>query len=291
MKKLLSMSGGGTKIAGIIGAVRRILRDNNFSTIVGVSAGAIMTPLVAAEQLGFNGIETAKSFVLKDLKPESFLSYNPKGRFFPLSFKALRQLLTGAQGLATMQPLADRLSLTLTPIWDSLQVGPDMYAAAVDIHTGERVIQHLNPMSLDQAINAIVASASIPVFTVPIGNLLDGGIRDHSAAKPLILGHDEVHSVFTRPQEGPKFLPLEKPDMVRILMRTIDIMSAEISLSDESSERSACDVLGMPYTAYYMPQIMQSVYDTDPYRLMALEASAYTMADKTIVAKNNTIKL
>lgn len=282
MKKLLSMSGGGTKIAGLLGAVEVICPEHKFDTIVGVSAGAIMTPLVAAEQLGFNGLGTARSFVLEGMNATSFLGDDLHGKLFPLSLKALWRLLTGAPGMTDMSPLADKLHLALEPIWGYLQKGPKMYAAAIDIHSGERSIRLLNQLPLEGAIQAIIASASIPVFTVPVEDHVDGGIRDHSAAAHLIPGHTEVFSVFTRPSEGVVFRAIEKPNAVKILMRTIDIMAAEISVSDEQTERAICKDSDIIYKAFHMPSVMESVYDTDQDRLQLLYALAKIYAKQSL---------
>lgn len=90
-------------------------------------------------------------------------------------------------------------------------------------------------------------------------------------------GISRLISIYTRP-ESPSLPYWENGNVIRSLMRTIDIMNVEISKGDEIKERYLTAQLNVELQQIFMPSVLENLYDTDHTRLRQLydEAKAIT---------------
>ena len=152
------------------------------------------------------------------------------------------------------------------------------FVGYVDETSGKRVYVNLKSVPYHEAIESIMASSSIPVFTKPVnvyGDVaVDGGVRDHIGT-PWILDTYKITrtiSIYSRPEKLDSFLdPSWKPKNVfDILMRTMDILMLEVSKTDERIEDEICKRKKIKQKKIFLPKIMQGFYDIDPFRLKML---------------------
>jgi NTE family protein len=102
-------------------------------------------------------------------------------------------------------------------------------SCAVDLMTGE--IKYGRGGEPDY-VDYVVASASIPALCEPVGNLVDGGVREQSPLKKAIEdGADKLVIILCNPwRENPDPQPVG--NWIQNLLRTTDIMAHEIFLND-----------------------------------------------------------
>lgn len=122
--------------------------------------------------------------------------------------------------------------------------------------------------------------------------LFDGGVRDHSPSNKILASDHpgfqvtETTSIFSRPDDireviHPKnFSP---KNLLSVLERYTEIANAEVSKNDEFQEKTTIAKKGIyDHGTFYLPRIMQGVYDVDKNRLRELyEAAKKLVNDDT----------
>lgn len=270
--KVLNLSGGSTKFIGIVGATQEIMKTWTPDAMTGVSAGAI-TMIPAAMGMWDTIIPIGLNVELK-----TFFKIPPvtkKGKIRTIA--AIRALFGKSLGVQRVKELY--ASIVTPEIFSRYQDGdyPVCYALAVNYQTAEPVAFNLKDKntSYEKALDAIAASSAIPVFTQPIfidGQMYyDGGVRDFVASKWAIdnLNPTEVKTVYSRPYG---YIPTAelKSSSMSILIRTLDIMQNEVQMNDADTEKSICAYKSISLSQYFLPQILESLYDTDSRRLHTL---------------------
>lgn len=271
--KALALSGGGTKF------IRHIaFADANteeYDIIGGVSAGAI-----AAIPIAMNMLDEVREIGLH-LKLGTFFSSKPVNDKGGFTFSAAWRLLNGKDSAGEMGNLRKMMKKIITPlVFQRYQQGsyPVCYALAVSLHTGSRKMWNLKECDYGTAIEAIMASSSIPFFTPPVWiegePFADGGIRDHSPGTCLIEkipGIKDLTSVYTRPENYEILSRYKfKPKAIPLLANTIDVMNTEISKNDEFGEKVIAIQKGIGLRQFFAPAVMHSVYDVNNDRLKEL---------------------
>lgn len=293
--KHLGISGGGTKITGLFGAAEALLRDQQYQPdlISGISAGAILSLPLAM------GKWEATHAILDNLKTEDFFNkpaFNDRGK---LTLGAISRAISGRHYLGQQRALNDRVREVISPEdFAQYQLNdkqPICLVGSVDRITGTRYYFNLKEVDYETMIKAIAASAAIPIFTEGIFldwqgkslHLYDGGIRDHCPTgwvltdSPFAERITETVSLYSRPQDYVLKNKTQDPgNVLSVLQDYVDISNVEVSKMDEQLEDLICKKRNIPQRKYFLPSIMQSVYDTDPVRLRQLyEAGRQVVLD------------
>jgi len=294
--KHLGISGGGTKIHGLAGAAREVLENQCYDPhyYTGISAGAILAIPLALRM--FDEIET----ITCALEPKTFFSQVPVNKKGGISFWAGVRAFLGVIGIAKHNSLGHMGNLykvlrkVITPKkYLEYKNSPDTfiaYVGYVDSKSGARKYVNLKDPKLgyEGMIKAIVASASIPVFTKPVEISedlgVDGGVRDHIGTPWLLKEYKVTRtvSIYSRPEDLTGYLNSnwKAKNIFDVLMRTIDIMMIEISKSDEDIEDEICKRKKIAQKKIFLPKIMNHVYDTDHKRLNDLYRAGREEAEK-----------
>ncbi len=309
--KHLGLSGGGTKIGGIFGAAEVLMQEKNFrpEIISGISAGSILSV-----PLALGKFEQIKKLILNfDL--DDFFSQRPVKRNGNLNVKrVLANFVAGKPYFGRQDALEDTLAKVVSAEdFETYKQGvyPECIVGAVDFRTGARVYFRLKKLTYPQFLKAVNASSSIPIFTNPIEMtrneidpeaiishhnledelyLFDGGVRDHIGTGFILDQYPSVSesvSIYSRP-ENYRVLPetFEIKNVLDVLSRYVDISNVEVSKNDEAIERFIYQNRNIPHTFVFLPQVMESVYDTDPDRLQKMYTAGREMAEKAYPTPN-----
>lgn len=299
----LGISGGGTKISGLFGVAEAIIYERGYipEIISGISAGAILAlPLALGKR------EVIREQVL-NLELDDFFNVSPirkNGKIKTLN--AIFKIIGGKPYLGEQKNLEKTIAKVVSTAefeaYKTDNTKAICIVASVDFYTGKRFYINLKTVSYENFLKFVNASASIPIFTPGISTdgpifdfegetidfpkllLYDGGVRDHSPShKILVSDHPdfqvtETSSIFSRPDNirdivGPKnFAPR---NLLSILERYVEITNAEISKNDEDQEKNVIQRKGIvDHGTFYLPRIMQGVYDVDKKRLRQLYEEA-----------------
>jgi len=165
----LALGGGGARGMAHLG-VLKALEEHGIvvDMIAGTSAGAMTGILYAA---GLDIEHVTKSFI-EDLKPSWFFRMIPRGSHWYLLYKYRR----GHFDIMLRKYLSD---------WPLERLPLPVHAVTVDLVSGEAVVRDRG-----DAVNAILESINMPVFSQPIcrdGRLLvDGGLVNNIPADVLV---------------------------------------------------------------------------------------------------------
>jgi len=146
----------------------------------------------------------------------------------------------------------------------------------------------LKKMSYENDLNAVQASASIPIFTKGVKDnsvhLFDGGIRDHILDpfySPIYKNITQSVSIYSRPYDY--YVPINKSpkNWFQMISRTTEIMTIEISKTDERLERDFFESINVVPIQVFLPKILENVYDYDHKRLKELYDAGYKLGLET----------
>lgn len=270
MKYLLNISGGGTKGAGLascgISVIEKYGQPHIYS---GVSSGAIIAiPLLCGK---YKEIEN----IFKNLKIKDFFDYNIKSPY-RIGLALSKYFLYGDKftGISSMNIVKKTIkSIVSEDEFHHLIVDSNIkvFVTVVSIVNGERRHIEISKLDYDEALDWIVASGSIPIFSKPYhGHWMDGGLRDHISGQFMIdcfskqINH--VVSIYSRPKD----LYRSVTEKGNLFANLSSISLFEISKNDEENEIRFCKERGLTYEAYFLPKMLHSVYDTDHERLSKL---------------------
>lgn len=309
--KHLGISGGGTKIGGLFGIAESIIYERNYrpDIISGISAGAILAvPLALGKRNEIRDI--VLNIGIKSIFNRPPVDQQGKIR----KWNAIMQILRGKYYLGTQNNLLKLLAKIVSKRefsdYKEDSEKANCIVGAVDFYTGKRFYINLKKVSYQDFLGFVNASASLPVFTPGVAFqkeiedfegikstykkilLFDGGVRDHSPSQK-ILGSDhedfritENATIFSRPDrledilDPDEFIP---QNILAVLDRHIAISNAEVSKNDDMREQEIMEEKNIfNHGTFYLPRIMQGVYDVDKDRLRELyERSKEIVTDET----------
>jgi predicted patatin/cPLA2 family phospholipase len=295
--KRLGGSGGGTKGAGILGAMEAIIKGGYQPTVIdGISVSAILAVPASIATVKPDMWDLMKDVFL-NLKIDDFfsktwygLSKSPITEKGKLSTYAKICAVTGRPYFGDQGKLRDTIKYvvpkTLFLEWKSNTEMPKVIVGAVDIMSGARTYYNLKTVTYDKFIDAVQASASIPVFTKWVetvdGLMVDGGIRDHITDPEYFKEYKDIKesiTIYSRPENKDISLKKIPKNWLDMVMRVIDIMELEISKSDERLENRFANEIGYTPHQIFLPSILEHVYDTDKQRLKQLYDAGYKMGE------------
>ncbi len=224
--RALVLSGGGSKGAYQVGALKHILGERNvtYDAFCGVSVGAINCAFLSMFKMGQ---EQDAILNLTDMWSQLDNSKIYK-RWFPFG----RWHAIWKKSFFDSSPLYSLLKsgLDLAKIRDS---GKQVSVGTVSLSSGKYTI-------FDQTseffIEAVIASASFPGMLTPVkfmGQLwTDGGVKEISPIKKAVeLGADEIDVIITSPHTRVKHF-IENPTTVDVLKRSLDLSTDKIMAND-----------------------------------------------------------
>jgi predicted acylesterase/phospholipase RssA len=281
--KLLSISGGSTKIAGLAGAADALINKLKYNPdiIVGTSAGSILSLPIALGKWDLIRDETT-SFTMEDI-----FSVPPTDNKGSISLIGKLRVLLGKPSLGKQDNLKETLSNIITKKdFKKYLKGdyPTIYVGMVNFNTGSRRYQNLKECTYDEYLNCIMASTSIPyaVEPVKIGNeyYFDGGVRDHIGSHwcmENIDGITENVSIYSRPKDFKSILNNEwsPKNIFQVFERDQAIRVLEISKKDEKIESLIAQDKNIKHTAIFLPSLLNSLYDTNKEIIEKLYLEGY----------------
>lgn len=236
----LVISGGGSKGAFAVGALRRLFeRGVSFDLAAGTSTGALITPMVMAQGAAAMDFLTREYTTVRD--HDILQEHVPQERVFR------------APSFYLTDPLARRIGAGITPQIADTLIGPpgrQLFLSTVDLMRGDLVYFQTGPrvtpsrgrtvpvQNRTDLMKAMLASASIPVVMPPVPfdgvPFLDGGVREYLPLEVVIdAGATEIYCVILAPDravKGPKPGPYDT--IPRVAMRALDLLMEEAGDDD-----------------------------------------------------------
>ena len=285
-RKILNLSGAGTKISGLAGACDYIFNVLGYrpTDISGISSGGILAIPIALRKWDIIR-EFTQIFTIDDI-----FDSNPINKKNKVTFFAKCRAMLGKPSLGTQNNLPLTIKKVVTEEdFNRYQQGdfPNVWLGSVDFKTGSRFIINIKEKkyTYNDYILLINASASIPLAVegVHFKNMIlyDGGVRNHILS-PWMLENipniSEIISVFARPQNYEHILDNNWVDsnMISVFMRLTDIDSIEISKKDEIEEKYLIELISnrkkqtIKNKQIFIPYIIKDLYDTNPTKLRKL---------------------
>lgn len=224
--RALVLSGGGSKGAYQVGALKYILGEQNvrYDAFCGVSVGAINCAFLSMFK---SGEEQQSIEVLYSLWNELDTSKIYK-RWFPFG----RWHAVWKKSFYDSTPMGDLLRkyIDLDKIRSS---DKSVNVGTVSLSSGKYTIFD---QTSDHFIDAVIASASFPGMLTPVkflGQLwTDGGVKEISPIKKAVdLGADVIDVIITSPHTRVKRF-IENPTTVDVLKRSLDLSTDKIMAND-----------------------------------------------------------
>jgi NTE family protein len=224
--RVLVLSGGGSKGAYQVGALKHILGELHvvYDAFCGVSVGAINCAFLSMFNYGEEqqSVEQLISLWNELDTPKIYKRWFPFGRWHALWNKSFFDS-------SPLQNLL-RAGLSLEKIRAS---GKKINVGTVSLSSGKYTIFD---QASDYFIEAVIASASFPGMLTPVNFLgqlwTDGGVKEISPIqKAMEMGADIIDVIITSPQTRVKRF-IENPTTVDILKRSIDLSTDKIMAND-----------------------------------------------------------
>jgi NTE family protein len=243
--RALVISGGGSKGAFAVGALKYLMNERglDWDVLAGTSTGALIVPMIAAK--GKEALATLET-EYTTVKTGDILDGEP-----------VLRVIAGKPSLYGSGPLRKRIEAHITrELFETLKNSKKrMAVTSVDLRDGKLVYYQTGLTAipsndvvvqvdkLDQLVNAIHASASIPMAMPPVPNwrpgagddgYVDGGVREYVPIEIAIdAGADEICCIVLAP-------PLDKRgtydkhfgSVVDVAQRAVDLLSEEVGASD-----------------------------------------------------------
>lgn len=232
-KRALVLAGGGSKGAFEVGVLKSLIGDKliQYDIITGVSVGALNASFLSQFPIG----KEQESIATLEAIWDNISQKNIYKRHFPFGkFAALWK-----SSVYDSSPLKDF-------VYDHLDVskvsssGKNLIISACSVMTGE--VKTWNESDLKNIRDAVLASSSFPVMFEPIdidGDLFtDAGVKEIAPLTSAIkAGADVIDVVITSPVGShawnvKKRRKNRKPNALKILLRSTDLMSDEILMND-----------------------------------------------------------
>jgi NTE family protein len=233
----LVISGGGAKGAFAAGVIRHIYREYRgtgwFSIVGGCSTGALITPLA--------GLLGAPREIAEEAMHRLIEQYTAVSTEDILERISIVEFIKRQNCLNRSTPLRKRVNEVFRPEcfeWLKREDMPYCYVVYTNYQSGTlEVVSPKDPgMSRERFIEAMIASASVPVLMEPAiidGQICyDGGVRDLLPfARAISLGAETIVPIMLNsgriPPSQSRFRRLDK-----VLLRTLAIMLDETGTND-----------------------------------------------------------
>lgn len=277
----IGVSGGATRFVGLFEATKALYDSGYVADIYsGISAGGYVAICFAM------GLMDEVDKFTKALDINEIFSKNPLGKIGGFSITGIIRLICGKKGAGVMGNLERNIrEIIKKDDFEKWQLSdrPRCIIGMIDYKTKQKFYVDLKDPQVDYetAIKFLLATGSIPFYSEPVelnwhGKdliLLDGGVRDHCAS-PYVLeninGITKSISIYSRPKNEVDEPNWDGDNALDYLERTIAIYNYDVSKNDESDETVIANMLGIQHKIYYLPRVLEGLYDTDKNRLKEL---------------------
>ena len=237
IKQALIISGGGALGAWGVGVARALVesKGRHYSTVIGTSTGALMGPLILANQ--FDQLVTAYTSV----RQSDIFNVNPfndKGDIKRLA--AAWRVIRGKKTLGESENLKALIKEFFTvELFNELRNSSKTFGATtVSLTTALSEVKVLKDNSYNDIVDWIWASANNPVFmsTLSKDNQLwtDGGLKDYAPINYVLQENlaDEIDVILhtTTQLTNRNFSKIN--NVFDIVLRTIDIFVSDVTQND-----------------------------------------------------------
>lgn len=275
----------GTKVEGIKVVWDTAVFKHGFEPqiISGISSSAMFSVPYA---LGIHNSKFRNKLndFLNTFTLDTLFKKKPLNKKNNLSIRAVFRAITKKAAIGHLR--IDEVLKSLISVKDFvLYQSQDKYAncivMSVDFKTGNKVITSLKEVSYDEFILHCLASASVPIYSVPITIndmiLYDGGVRGSSCAADVMRKYKPscTLSVFSFPKqlvtENDGWLPI---NIFAVLKRLFDITLGEISENSRKEQEIVAKENKSTLYQTFLPKILKSEFDTNRERLNMLKTKA-----------------
>jgi predicted acylesterase/phospholipase RssA len=267
MKKALAISGGSTKIGFLSGAAIELMKTHNYDIITGISAGSIISLLLAIEE--FEVLQEA----VYNCTQDDFFDVKPLNDKGAITTSSIFRVLTGKHSLGKFT-LTKLLKRYYSPeMHERLQnTGKIVKVGAVNMNLIQIEYCDITRVEYETALKWVVASSSIPLATeaIKIGDYYyyDGGVLEHvGGMEALESGAEYLDVIYSRSEKlepVAKDIAWKPKNIFSVVMRTLDVMATNISLENESEIDLYCKYKKVPLTNYFAPfTLTEDLYKMD----------------------------
>lgn len=286
---ILNISGGATKIAGLLGKVEKIIRlfDYKPHIITGVSSGALLSlPIVLGKW------DELKDLIL-NMDANTIFNVKPVNDKGKMRLNAGLRAITGKPSFGEQRNLKKRIKEMVSckefNTWKNDKNSTQIYIGVTNYNTSKFELINLKKCSYNEYITYTYASTSIPMFVEPVyvfrdGKtqlLYDGGVRHHTCFNKLtkLIGPEirRCLTVYSRPDEvDMQNDNFDAIDMFQVLERTTDITTLNTSEQDEDYELVYCKAHNIKLKQSFCPKVLEGTYDTNKKRINELYTKSFT---------------
>lgn len=267
-KKILSITGGSTKGAGLYGIALGIMETWKPDLIVGMSVSSIF-----AIPLAMN-IDVSNNLIYSSNK-EIFGRFKPVGKKGNISFRGLFRVLLG-KSMGKQDELKETIRSIITPNifyeyknkCEKNEV-PKIDIVYVNYNKATIETSRLHKLEYEEMLNNIMASSNMPLYTnsVIVNNDIcyDGGIMVANYAYNYI-DSEEIRCIWARPDietDRKNIYTKLKDKFIPTLFRTIELQNKSISYQNESMINLLCEKNNIKIRHYHLNSGLESFYDTD----------------------------
>lgn len=265
--RALAISGGSTKIGFLTGASIELCKKNNYDIITGISAGSIISLLLAIGEY-----DLLRDSILP-IDSDKFFEKEPMTDDNKIKLSAIWRIIIGKKSLADYK-LKDLIrSIYTSEHHDKLQTsGKVVKVGAANLNLKKIEYCDISKKDYETTLTWVLASSSIPIMTdlVEINNYVytDGGVFEHIGGMEAIEeGATILDLVFSRPKD----IELSSDDknwrpksIFDTLFKVISVMSDNNSFNDESVIKKECFIKNIPLQIYYPPfKLTTGMYKMD----------------------------
>lgn len=266
--KALAISGGSTKIGFLAGAAIELCKRNNYQIITGISAGSIISLLLAIGEF-----DLLKESILP-MDSNKFFKKEPMTDDNKIKLSSIWRILTGEKSLSEFK-LDDLLrSIYTKEHHEKLKnSGKIVKVGAANLNLKRVEYCDITKLDYDYALKWVIASSSIPIMTdlIEIGNFVytDGGVFEHIGGMEAIRsGATILDLVFSRPEDielTTKETSWRPKSMFDTSFKVISVMSDNNSFNDENMIKRECFIKDIELSTYYPPfKLTTGMYKMDP---------------------------
>jgi len=263
MKRALVISGGGAKGAWGGGALQYMVEELGYDwdSYFGSSTGSLLITLTSLHEMK----KLKESYT--NATTENIFSVNPFTKKGKLSiWNAIWRFLNKKTSLGESGKLRQLLYDMFSSVdyQTTKKANKKLHCCITNYHKGQVEFHDNFNETYEDYIDYTLASTSVPLamdFVRKYGELyLDGGVMEHvPLQKAIDDGADEVDVIILRPE----FYKEDKwnPDnMFDVMLRTIDLMQREISMSDVLIGQLKSDLKEVKINFYYTPTLLVQNY-------------------------------
>lgn len=292
-------SGGATELPALAGAAKALaMHADKPDVIIGISSGAILSLFAAMQYHPEYKEEVTK--LIKDLST----NISPKiiwGRRPPITSKgnisvwAIGRMIVGRPALGKFRNLHSYYTEIARKYYNIYKKDKGTYRlphiSVVYVTRSEAKRVEVSPFNGDfeQWVDAVIASASVPLATGPVesNDGYDGGLRNHNPSGVIIdkgakISH--LTEIYSRERNSYKDVMFSKGKRRwwKEIAYLIQVSMIETSKKDQEKAEHYCKANNIPHRQIFTGNNMRSMFDTNKFRLERAYNNGFKKAKSTL---------